>query len=293
MSDQRATCGGYTYYYVEVTDPCKDLRVKLTQTAGEPNVYVSKSPNKYPHYLSLAWSSYNWGGEDLIISSWDPEFTVGTYFIGVHSFCSEEVHTGDNDARYSLLVESKETDHTDLEISLNGTVDGSLDANGYHYYRFCVPNTCSSVEVRLDNCLDSTKCPTNYAYPELLVSRSIIQPTINDHTWKLADVSQRSVYLKHDDAEFYPGHHFVGVYGWCTPDDECPDMSTCGPCEYANGHPYQVSVLLTEGPKDCTSRKALKALEVCEGGSGGHRTEAKLSVFLLNILFLSTIYLLT
>lgn len=65
-------------------------------TEGEPNLYVAKSPNKYPKYYSLAWSSYNWGGEDLVISSWDPEFTVGTYYIGVHAYCGEDVKTNNS-----------------------------------------------------------------------------------------------------------------------------------------------------------------------------------------------------
>lgn len=61
---------------------------------GEPNLYVSKSPNLYPTYSSLAWSSYDWGSEDLVISSWDPEFTTGTFYIGVHAYCGDDVDTG-------------------------------------------------------------------------------------------------------------------------------------------------------------------------------------------------------
>ncbi|XP_071854006.1 uncharacterized protein [Apostichopus japonicus] len=283
LTDQHASCMKYTYYSVEVVDPCKDLRVKITQKSGEPNVYVGKSPNRYPHYLTLTWSSYNWGSEDLVISSWDPEFTVGTYYIGVHSFCSEEVHSGDNDARYDILVESVETTHPHSEIGLDGEISSNLDRNGYHYYRFCVPDTCTNIEVRLENCLDPNECPTSYAYPELLVSRSIVRPTVNDHAWKLADISQRSVYLNHEDPEYFSGHHFVGVYGWCTPDEECPDKSTCGPCEYADGHEYRVSVVTTPVTGDCVSRKSL---EVCEG-SGAISIDWTRSPFVYSLTFLS------
>lgn len=157
-----------------------------------------------------------------------------------------------------------------------------MDTNGYHYYRFCVPDTCSDVEVRLENCLDPVTCPTSYAYPELLVSRSIVRPTINDHTWKLADVRQRSVYLKHDDPEFFSGHHFVGVFGWCTPDDQCPDKSSCGPCEYADGHSYKVSVLTTPVTGDCVSRKSL---EVCEGsGVSSNKQIKSILIYLLTFI---------
>lgn len=263
LDDQVTPCNEYTYYSVEFTEACQDLRVQLDVVEGEPNLYIAKSPNKYPTYSSLVWSSYNWGGEDLIISSWDPEFTFGTYYIGVHAYCGTDVPTGNTDSRYSLLVLSEQTTHPHTEIALGGSRSSTISANGYEYYRFCIPKSCANVEVRLGNCIDPTACPTSYAWPELLVSRTIVEPRTTDHTWKLAAIDQRSVILNHDDPDFYPGHYFVGVFGWCTPAEFCPDPATCGPCSYAENHDYNVSVLVEEVTSGCVPKQPL---ELCSLG---------------------------
>lgn len=36
------SCGSYTYFKVEMTDPCKDLVVSVKPSSGEPNIYISK-----------------------------------------------------------------------------------------------------------------------------------------------------------------------------------------------------------------------------------------------------------
>lgn len=35
-------CGTYSYFSVLMTDPCLDLVVSVTKSAGEPNIYISK-----------------------------------------------------------------------------------------------------------------------------------------------------------------------------------------------------------------------------------------------------------
>lgn len=286
IPDQQALCNDYTYYKVDFMEACKDLRIQVMDvTEGEPNLYVAKSPNKYPTYNSLAWSSYKWGGEDLVISSWDPEFTVGTYYIGVHAYCGEDVKTNNSDAKYALLVTSEPTSHPHTEIPVGGSRSGRLSADDYNYFRVCIPSSCANVEVRLENCIDSKACPTSYAWPELLVSRSIVEPRVNDHTWKLATIEQRSVFLNHDDLDFYPGHYFVGVYGWCTPDEHCPDIAKCGPCTYVQDHPYNVSVLVNDVTKGCVPKRPL---ELCAGSKTGERNRQS-SVLLLCALLISSI----
>jgi hypothetical protein len=65
----------------------------VIQSAGEPNVYISKAPVYRPTYRSLTWSSYNWGSEKIVISSWEPDYEVGDFYIGVHAYCGEDVTT--------------------------------------------------------------------------------------------------------------------------------------------------------------------------------------------------------
>ena len=167
-------------------------------------------------------------------------------------------------ANFTLLVEHVASTHPHGEIVQNGRITDNIAAVAYKYYRFCLPSSCVNANVGLVNCLDPSTCPTTYSYPELLVSRSIESPTINSHAWKLADVNVRSVSLRHDDPDFYPGHYFVGVYGWCTPDDLCSDFSTCGPCSYANNTEFEVTLTVTEVTEGCTPKDPL---ELCTGGA--------------------------
>ena len=163
---------------------------------------------------------------------------------------------------------------------INGFVKGQVVQEDYKYFRFCIPDSCNNVEVQIENCIDPTTCPTTYAYPELLVSRSIVVPTINDHAWKLADVSRRSVVIDHDDPEFYPGHYYVGVYGWCTPDDQCNDNLICGPC-----HNYPLDFTVSLAVEEVTSGcKPKQPLGLCEGGGSAALKVSSLVVLVSTLL---------
>ena len=76
---------------------------QVNHVQGEPDIYVSRGPDKYPKLNSLVWSSYNWGSESLTISSWDPEYVVGTYYIGVMAYCGADVGTGDSGKHQGIL----------------------------------------------------------------------------------------------------------------------------------------------------------------------------------------------
>ncbi|XP_054750351.1 uncharacterized protein LOC129256087 [Lytechinus pictus] len=256
-------CNEYQYFRVDATEPCKDLKIQVNHAEGEPDLYVSRGPDRFPTFKSLAWSSYEWGSESLIISSWDPEYVIGTYYIGVLAYCGSDVDTGNIPAKFTLLAEHVTSSHPHDEVSYNGQITDNIDAQNYKYYRFCVPSTCSNIVVGLENCINPSTCPTTYSYPELIVSRSIQRPTINSHAWKLASIDVRSVTLNHDDLDFYPGHYFVGVYGWCTPDNLCGDMSTCGPCSYANNTEFRLSLIVTNVTENCTPKEPL---ELCSTG---------------------------
>ena len=67
---------------------------QVRHVEGEPDIYVSRGPDKYPNLRSLVWSSYEWGSENLTISSWDPEYVIGFYYIGIHAYCGSDVGTG-------------------------------------------------------------------------------------------------------------------------------------------------------------------------------------------------------
>ena len=112
------------------------------------------------------------------------------------------------------------------------------------------------------------------------MSRSIVVPTVNDHAWKLADIVHRSVTLDHDDPEFYPGHYYVGVYGWCTPAEHCNDEAVCGPC---TNYPisYNVSLIVEKVTSGCTPKEPLG---LCEGGGSASIKVSIVTVVLTTIL---------
>ncbi|XP_002738371.1 uncharacterized protein LOC100372233 [Saccoglossus kowalevskii] len=250
-------CDSFKYFTVEVTEPCMDLRVQVIRSQGEPDLYVSRFPVLYPTEKSLAWSSYDWGHENLTISSWDPEFEIGTFYIGVHAFCSDQVHSGDENSIFILLVESIPSTHPETPDMMGMTIQGTLTPQEYSYYRFCIPRDCVTVDVHLENCLNPEECPTGYSWPELIVSRSIQRPTIYDHSWKLAQIYHRTITIAPPDSNFRVGHYYVAVYGWCTPDEHCPDMSTCGPCHYTRNASFSLSVTMNElsSSDQCPSAK--------------------------------------
>jgi hypothetical protein len=70
------------------------------------------------------------------------------------------------------------------------------------------------------------------------------------HSFKLASSVRRTVFINHTDPAardhngFNPGSYYVGVYGWCTPDDYVVNWETDGPCSYAAQSLFNVTVEL-------------------------------------------------
>lgn len=204
----RTKCNTYEYFSIDTSAfPCQDVIISVKHDQGQPDLYVGKDPVRYPTLDHLTWTSYEWGDELLTISHWDPEYEPGILYIGVLAYCGEDVHTGDEDAIFNITVNLDTSSHS-----------------GAHYE------------------LDILDSPQLNRELELLVSRSLPQPTIKDHSWKLAQIDRRHVFLSHTDPDVKAGHYFVGVYGWCTPEEECPDKSSCGPCDYARSSLYNLTV---------------------------------------------------
>ena len=97
----------------------------------------------------------------------------------------------------------------------------------------------------------------------------------------LADLAYRSVDLSPVDPDFFPGHYYVGVYGWCTPDDQCPDPLTCGICSAAEDLPYKVTVTGVTIPLDtCTEWLDNRPKDDCVSGQHGvHTGSSAVSAF--------------
>lgn len=77
-SNQYTTiCKNYQYFFFNATNPCKDIIITVTSTAGTPNIYVSKTQHE-PTMEMLTWAETD--SNSLTISQWDPESSPGEYY---------------------------------------------------------------------------------------------------------------------------------------------------------------------------------------------------------------------
>jgi hypothetical protein len=243
-------CGKYEYFRIYMFYACRDLVVSVKATQGNPNIYVSKALvdlDPYPTKEKLTWAAF--ATDTLTISHWDPESAPGYYYIGIYNDCSEQ----SSSALFQLQALSVETaGSTDILLNPTLSQNQQIVADGYVFYRFCVPE-CNNVKVTLTNCMDNDVCPGKYSYPELLVSRHVPEPKVKDYTYKLATISRRYVWVNHtdpasrDDNGFLQGTYYVGVYGWCTPQQFVQNNATDGPCAYAALTEFDVSIQLYDG----------------------------------------------
>lgn len=70
-------------------------------------------------------------------------------------------------------------------------------------------------------------------------------------SYKLASSVRRSIEVNHTDPAgrdhngYLTGSYYVGVFGWCTPDNFVVNWATDGPCSYAARTLYNVTVQLS------------------------------------------------
>ena len=68
--------------------------------------------------------------------------------------------------------------------------------------------------------------------------------------YKLAQIERRFVLVNHTDPSgrdhngYMTGSYYVGVYGWCTPDEFVTNKQFDGPCSYAANTHFNVTVEL-------------------------------------------------
>jgi len=230
-----------------VPDPCKDLVITATPSSGEPDIYVSKKP--YPTSEGLTYAAFGQGDYTVTVSHWDPESSPGYYYIGVYADCQKVSAP----AVYTLKAASVVADDGDLFKHPSLGINQFVPGGGFSDFKFCVPYSCAVVQVNEANCMDSTKCPTTYSYPELLVSRTSKTPRIHDLSYKMGQLDYRYVTVYpsdpagRDDHGFVSGSWYASVYGWCTPEIYCSDMASCGPCSYASKSAFNITLNITKG----------------------------------------------
>jgi len=162
-------CGKYTYFSVVMQDPCKDLVITTTPSAGEPKIFVSKYVSvtaslQYPHHLayppntlihkhlnyrtqqnpttsSKSWAAWALGVYTVTVSHWQPESSPGKYYIGVYADCSKQSSA----ATYTLSTSAVTTDDgTDIYLHSGFSTSVSVPAGGYKNFHFCMPAQTSA-----------------------------------------------------------------------------------------------------------------------------------------------------
>lgn len=162
-------CGIYTYFSVVMQDPCKDLVITTTPSAGEPKIFVSKYVSvtaslQYPHHLayppntlihkhlhyrtqqnpttsSKSWAAWALGVYTVTVSHWQPESSPGKYYIGVYADCSKQSSA----ATYTLSTSAVTTDDgTDIYLHSGFSTSVSVPAGGYKNFHFCMPAQTSA-----------------------------------------------------------------------------------------------------------------------------------------------------
>lgn len=264
------SCGTYNYFKVEVPTSavCKDLVITTDATAGEADLYVSKTTT-FPTKDMETWAAYADGVWTLKISRWDIQSSPGWYYIGVYADCS----LTNAAAVYTIKTELDNTDDgTDILRTPSAGANFALNtADSYKYFRFCLPDNTLDVTITLNNCYhpdgaiykyptSPTRTPCNattYTLPELIVTRNIIKPTVADLGYKLATTARRNVTVHaadqagNDPNGFHSGVYYVAVHAWCTPDAYCSgaDLAWCGPCSYYSATPNMDVIVTTSQGK--------------------------------------------
>lgn len=181
-------CDTYTYFTVNFIYPCRDLVLSIRPTKGQPTAFVSKA-NKdggdpYPTKEKMTWAAHKEDLYTLIISRYDPEASPGYYYIGVYNDCSQQ----SENAVYQIEV----LPSVDKAVSLFNTdileypylsMNKYVAADKYEFFSFCLP-ICANVKITLENCVDVKDCPQTYSFPELLVSRENLLPSLQDYRFR-------------------------------------------------------------------------------------------------------------
>jgi len=247
-------CDQYSYFIVDMPDPCNDLKITVSPQKGEPDIYVSRTADGdyYPSAGKMTWAAYADGDYVVDISHWAPESSPGSYVIGVTNDCS----TQSSPAVYIITATSYVNDDgTDLLLHPNLGASKTIANLDYKFYRFCVPNACTDVTLTFPMGNTVNNDPNYQNYPDVFTSRTATHPDKQDISFKRPPTwpPATTYTLSHTDPSlrdrngFISGSYYVAVYGWCVPSAMNPDPSTpfgMGYCDNVALTTYNLSVSL-------------------------------------------------
>lgn len=255
-SNYIATCDSYKYFKVKFTSPCKDLQIDLQISTGQADIYASKSSNSLPVYPTsdtLTWASYSTDTkESLLISHWDPEFSVGTFYVAVYADCWSS-----STVSATFTIKASEVTSEDADLYINPALGHNklVYANEHTYLQFCIPYDCASITatpsyLNLADLSNNIKYPSTYIWPDLVLSRTNRYPQVKGnvfHGWSSHVSTSASDPSARDNNGYLSGSYYLAMFGWCTYDPYCVDASDCGPCDNygVNGTLFNITLNVT------------------------------------------------
>lgn len=249
-------CGAYSYFIVNMPDPCNDLKIALTVSSGEPDMYVSRTVDGdyYPQAGKMTWAAYALRDYIVDISHWDPESSPGDYAIGITNDCFSQSEP----AVYTITVTSYVNDDgTDLLLNPSLGAHQTIANLAYNFYRFCVPASCADVSLIFPMGNNVNDDPNYQNYPDVYTSRTQVMPREHDLSFKrpAAWPPVTSYTLRHTDPSirdrngYISGSYYVAVYGWCVPsvfDTNPGQPSGMGYCDNTALTTYNLSVSIQQ-----------------------------------------------
>ena len=206
-------------------------------------MYVSRANidlDPYPTREKMSWEATKRNYYSMTISHWDTESAPGWYYIGIYNDCSQQNET----AWYQIQALKVVPPMFDGTYTTNPSIQDlvtypqlgqgkTIQPNTYTYYRFCVP-VCSNVQI-------SMQTSSSIAYPEIIVSRTEIYPSIQSLGYKFGSkaAGERTLWINASDPSGrdrngnQQGSYYIAVHGSCPPSQFGCNMANANLIKYS------------------------------------------------------------
>jgi hypothetical protein len=188
--------GQFEYFQISVPVAPAALLVSITPLTGDPDLYMSTTVTR-PNTTAFTWRSMFFGADAIAVDSYrDPNFRVGTYFIGVHSFTESSFSI-----TASVLLPNATT--SSRVRLINGQPQaGLLDQAGIRYYSFYVAPSAASMHRQLTITLTP-----RWGDPDIYVRNDGQLPTPYSYQWKADRVGRDTIMIGDtcEDCEYIVG----------------------------------------------------------------------------------------
>lgn len=188
--------GHYRYFVLDFIRPPGTLKLddltfslKCYENEGDADLFVGTDPTRLPSKEYYVWKSTRAGSDSVTITSTDPNYILGRYYVAVHGF----------DRSGFALIAFRSTQTVDAIEGVR--YSGTVFENHYVYYRFLMTAT-GSLTVSIKSTLSTGD-------PDLYISTINVKPNMHDYQWQSIHIGDGSVTI--EQATW--GWYYIGVHG--------------------------------------------------------------------------------